>query len=196
MVTMTSGWSRGDAHDVITEIDQLHHLARADGVSFAFPVRLYGIAGLVSAAALAWTPLWLYTSWWILVAIAAPPSIAVHYARWLRTRGIGLDWRNATRHVAAAELLAVLLWVQPFHPTSLSLPWLAAALGAVVAGRTWNDNTLQVLAAGVVAVVVTAALLTTPMALTDAVVGAWLCVISPWWRWRTTQTRERQLLPR
>jgi hypothetical protein len=190
---MTTHPSHADVHAVITELDQLHHLARADGVRFTFPVLFYGVAGIVSAVTLAWTPLWLYTAWWILVAVVAPPLIARHYGRWLRTRGIGINSRKAVVHVAAAETLALLLWIQPYHSTSLSLPWLALALGALITGRTWHDTAMHVLAAGVATVVAVAAMVATPMALTDAVIGVWLCGVSPWWQWRTSRVRAGQL---
>ncbi|MFD1151566.1 hypothetical protein, partial [Saccharothrix hoggarensis] len=114
------------AHDVLTELTDLQALARAAGVTFTFPLLVFGTAGLCSAALLCCAPHWVYTGWWLAVALLAPPLIAAHYRRRLRRRGIGLDRGRALRHVLAAEALATVLWVQPWHPDHVSLPWLAA----------------------------------------------------------------------
>lgn len=160
-------------------------LARADGLSFAFPLRVFGLAGVVSAPLLGLAPLRVYEAWWMLVAIGAPILIMRHYRRRLRARGVGIGSPKALRYVFFGEALAVALWVQPYHPIMINAPWLAFVPGAVLAGRTWREPFLYVVAAVVGVLVLGAAALRVPMAVTDLAVGFWLCASAAVSRSRT-----------
>jgi hypothetical protein len=154
----------------------LQTLARADGLCFSFPLLVYGVAGAASAPLLAFAPLRVYEAWWLLVAVGAPILIMLHYQRRLRARGVGIGRPRALRYVFGGEALALALWVQPYHPIMINAPWLAFVLFATLVGRRWREPSMCVAAGGVAVIVLGAAALGWPMALTDLVVGAWLCV--------------------
>lgn len=173
--------------DVVLEIRRLQLLARAAGVSFTFPLLLYGVAGLVSGGLLAAVLLgalsiWVYNGWWAVVALAAPPLVARHYGQRLARRGVGISRGRAGRYAVATEIVAVALWfAHPLYPVQISAPWLALAAGAAVVGRVWRDVAVTLVAAVVGAVVVAAAVWGWPMAATDLLVGAVLCAGATLW---------------
>ncbi len=178
---MTGSGSGVDPSDTVLEISRLQVLARAAGVSFAFPLLLYGGAGIVSGLLLALVSsaglsIWVYNSWWAMAALAAPVLIARHYGRRLGMRGVGISRNRAFRYAAGTELLAALLWfAYPLYPVRISAPWLGFAVGAVVVGGVWRDRALHVIALGVCVIVGLAAILPWPMAVTDVAVGTLLC---------------------
>ncbi|MGX7826163.1 hypothetical protein ACTG9Q_13830 [Actinokineospora sp. 24-640] len=174
---MTAPRSRTEAADAFAEITRLQALARAAGVSFAFPLRLYGAAGIISAALLATLPIQVYNLWWLTVAATAPVLVAHHYHRRLSLRGVGISRGRAGRYAAGTELLAAALWfAQPLYPIPISAPWLAFALGATLVARAWHDRPLAVIAAAVAATVTIAAAAHWPMPATDLLIGTLLCL--------------------
>lgn len=180
----TPGWA-WNATDTVAEVHRIQTLARAAGLSFAFPLALYGGAALVSSVLLAATPIWVYNGWWAAVALTAPFLIARHYHHRLRVRGIAISRSRAIRYTVAGELLAVVLWfAYPLWPVPLSAPWLALSVGAVLVGRAWRDRALYAIAAGVALIVAVAAAWDWRFALTDLTVGLLLCAGALWWRVR------------
>lgn len=191
---MTAPRSSTEAADAVAEIARLQVLARAAGVSFAFPLRLYGAAGVISAALLATAPIQVYNLWWLLVAVAAPVLVAHHYHRRLGLRGVGISRGRAGRYAAGTELLAAALWfAQPLYPVPVSAPWLAFAIGATLVARAWRDRPLGLIAAAVAVTVTIAAAAQWPMPATDLLIGALLCAGSTY---RPHQRRQiRTMLP-
>jgi len=178
----------------VVELHELQALAHADGLRFSFPLLVYGVAGVVSGPLLAFAPLRVYEAWWLLVAVSAPILIMSHYQRRLRVRGVGIRPPRVLRYLYGGEALALSLWVEPYHPILINAPWLGLAVAAVLAGRTWHEPTMHLTAAGVTAVVIGAAALRSPMALTDVVVGVWLCA-SAWLSGRRAGRLPRLMTP-
>jgi hypothetical protein len=72
-----------------------------------------------------------------------------YYQRRLRARGVGIGRPRVLRYLYSGEALALALWVQPYHPIMINAPWLGLVLAVVLAGRTWREPVLYVVAAGV-----------------------------------------------
>lgn len=191
---MTRAGSSDDPSDAVLEIHRLQLLARAAGITFAFPLLLFGVAGLVSglllAAAVAGAvSIWIYNGWWAVVAVAAPVLIARHYQRRLAAYGVGISRNRAGRYTAATELVAAVLWfAHPLYPVPISAPWLALAAGAAVVAWVWRDRVLPVVSAGVCFLVVAAVVAGWPMPVTDLLVGALLCAAAGSWPRRPVPT--------
>lgn len=171
-----------DPRDLLAELVELQRLSRLAGVSFAFPLGLYGVAGIGSALLARSDSLWWHHWWWIAFAVVGPTLVARHVSRRLATRGVGLARHRLLALVTIMEVTAAVLWFS--QPLAAVLPggaWLAVSVGTLVGGRLWGDRALPATGVAVAAAVVITAAMAWPMWRTDLAVGVLLCAAAAWW---------------